>query len=232
MKLTERLVPAQVELEGNAGARLEAVPSAPLGVDGARPPIVAAAWGRPPPHFARFVLDAPAGLTRQRADDVAAPEAFSFELSDADGGSRLAACVRFDWPVSDASVEKLAAAARDAADSWAASRPSANDAFSAAWDEASEGPASPAARPSPLRDVSRPFGLGRIARDDEHWGVYAPVAFCVVFRRADALPAMRTACFELYRLALSQNGRAFRVVLATLRLLPLPPPEALVDVSV
>ena len=47
-----------------------------------------AAHGAVPSHFASFVLDAPTGLTRQRTDDVAAPEAFSFEMTDSRGEAR------------------------------------------------------------------------------------------------------------------------------------------------
>ena len=59
-----------------------------------------------------------------------------------------------------------------------------------------------------------------------------PVAFCLLFRRADARAAMRTAVLELYRLALSKQPRAFRVLLATLARVPLPAPHERVDVRV
>ncbi|KAH8068473.1 voltage-gated potassium channel [Aureococcus anophagefferens] len=58
---------------------------------------------------------------------------------------------------------------------------------------------------------------------------FAPVVFCVVFRRPDALACMRTACFELFRLALSRNRRAFQILLATLAAVDLPSPESRVD---
>jgi hypothetical protein len=59
-----------------------------------------------------------------------------------------------------------------------------------------------------------------------------PVAFCLLYRRADARAAMRTACVELYRLYLSQHPRAFRVLLATLSHLPLPSPDERVDLRI
>lgn len=59
-----------------------------------------------------------------------------------------------------------------------------------------------------------------------------PVAFCLLFRRADARAAMRTAVLELYRLALSRQPRAFRALLATLARVPLPTPQERVDVCI
>ena len=89
-------------------------------------------------------------------------------------------------------------------------------------------PESPKAPRTPVgRDETAPLG----AHLDERatYAGFAPVVFCVVFRRPDALACMRTACFELFRLALSRNRRAFQILLATLAAVDLPSPESRVD---
>ncbi|KAK7232028.1 voltage-gated potassium channel [Aureococcus anophagefferens] len=224
---------------------VEGVYSSPLGIDGPREPAVLASHGDVPSHFASFVLDVPLGLTLQRCDDVAPPEAFSFEMTDSRGDARHVACVKFDWRLEDGEVSRLRRGVERDARTF---RPSLATAWSAAWgdddddddddDATNDDPESPKAPRTPVgRDETAPLGAGQ-ARDaplgahlDERatYAGFAPVVFCVVFRRPDALACMRTACFELFRLALSRNRRAFQILLATLAAVDLPSPESRVD---
>ena len=220
--------------------RLEAVLSSPLGIDGPREATVAASRGDIPSHFASFVLDAPTGLSLQRTDDVAAPEAFSFEMTDSRGDARHVACVRFDWRLEDAAVDALKRGVERDARGF---RPSLNTAWSEAWgdgddtdseddddeEEEEEDNADVAALPSPA-PLEEKGSLGAHVDDGATYAGFTPVVFCIVFRRPDALACMRTACFELYRLALSRNCRAFQILLATLEAVDLPVPETRVGV--
>ena len=214
---------------------VEGVYSSPLGIDGPREPAVLASHGDVPSHFASFVLDVPLGLTLQRCDDVAPPEAFSFEMTDSRGDARHVACVKFDWRLEDGEVARLRRGVERDARTF---RPSLATAWSAAWgdddddddddDATNDDPESPKAPRTPVgRDETAPLG----AHLDERatYAGFAPVVFCVVFRRPDALACMRTACFELFRLALSRNRRAFQILLATLAAVDLPSPESRVD---
>ncbi|KAH8054193.1 voltage-gated potassium channel [Aureococcus anophagefferens] len=194
------------------------------------------------------------GPSSRRCDDVAPPEAFSFEMTDSRGDARHVACVKFDWRLEDGEVSRLRRGVERDARTF---RPSLATAWSAAWgdddddddddDATNDDPESPKAPRTPVgRDETAPLGAGQ-ARDvpkgsslgrcaarahlDERatYAGFAPVVFCVVFRRPDALACMRTACFELFRLALSRNRRAFQILLATLAAVDLPSPESRVD---
>ena len=220
--------------------RLDAVLSSPLGIDGPREATVAASRGDIPSHFASFVLDAPTDLSLQRTDDVAAPEAFSFEMTDSRGDARHVACVRFDWRLEDAAVDALKRGVERDARGF---RPSLSTAWSEAWgdgddtdsedeeDDEEEGDekADVTSLPSPA-PLEEKGSLGAHLDDGATYAGFAPIVFCVVFRRPDALACMRTACFELYRLALSRNCRAFQILLATLEAVDLPVPETRVGV--